>query len=261
MMNCIQRSLCASLLGLVGSLLFAEQNPKTASPAFPAALVESGQASFAQNCAFCHGRDAGGGETGPDLTASKLVADDVKGDKIGAIVRNGRVEKGMPRFALSDQEIAGLVAYIHTQKLKADSQQGGRRGVEVADLQSGNLEAGKQYFNGAGGCASCHSPSGDLAGVATRYEGLKLEQRLLYPSHAESKLTVTLSSGQSVSGKLAYHDEFTVGLRDASGWYRSWPVSQVKYKIDAPVEAHAELLGKYTDADIHNLMAYLQTLR
>jgi cytochrome c oxidase cbb3-type subunit 3 len=35
----------------------------------------------------------------------------------------------------------------------------------------------------------------------------------------------------------------------------------VQYNIDAPVNAHVELFSKYTDADIHNLMAYLQTLR
>jgi cytochrome c oxidase cbb3-type subunit 3 len=157
--------------------------------------------------------------------------------------------------------VAGLVAFIHDQKKKAESQQGGRRGVDDADLQSGNVDAGKRYFNGAGTCSTCHSPTGDLAGVAKRYQGLKLEQRMLYPEGATAKIKVTLPSGQTVTGTLAYRDEFTVGLRDASGWYRSWPVNQVKFTVDAPAEAHAELLGKYTDADIHNLMAYLQTLR
>jgi hypothetical protein len=64
-----------------------------------------------------------------------------------------------------------------------------------------------------------------------------------------------------MTGTLAYRDEFTVGLRDADGWYHSWPVSEVKYVVDAPADAHVELLAKYTDDDIHNLMAYLQTLR
>ena len=167
----------------------------------------------------------------------------------------------MPRFSLSDHEIAALVAFIHNQKTEADSQQGGRRGVDVEDLQSGNAEAGKQYFNGAGKCSSCHSPTGDLAGIAQRYQGLKLEERMLYPEGAPAKVSVTLPSGQTVTGKLAYRDEFTIGLRDGSGWYRSWPVRDVKYTVDAPAEAHAEQLAKYTDADIHNLMAYLQTLR
>ncbi len=242
----------------------AGQNKKPATPAkqtFPAAQVEQGQTLFLQNCAFCHGRDAGGGETGPDLTRSKLVADDVKGDKIGFVIRNGRTEKGMPRFALPEQDIAALVAFVHTQKNLADANIGGRRGVDPEDLQSGNAQAGKQYFNGAGGCSSCHSPTGDLADVAKRYQGLKLEERMLYPDKAPAEATVTLPSGAAITGRLVFRDEFTIGLRDSSGWYHSWPLSEVKYSIKAPAEAHVELLGKYSDDDIHNLMAYLQTLR
>ncbi len=237
------------------------QNAKPAAQSFPPAQVEAGQSLFLQNCAFCHGRDAGGGETGPDLTGSKLVADDIKGNKIGPVVRNGRPEKGMPRFTLSDPDIASLVAFIHTQKIQAESQVGGRRGVDPEDLQTGNAEAGKQYFNGAGQCSSCHSPTGDLAGVAKRYQGLKLEERMLYPQDAPVEVKVTEASGGSVSGRLAYRDEFTIGLRDSTGRYRSWPATLVKYTLKAPAEAHAELLGKYTDGDIHNLMAYLQTLQ
>jgi cytochrome c oxidase cbb3-type subunit 3 len=221
----------------------------------------AGASVFVQNCAFCHGRDAGGGEEGPDLTRSKLVAEDVGGDKIGPVVLNGRQEKGMPRFKLGDQEIKDLAAYIHAQKTLAESQKGGRRGVEVADLQTGNADAGRRYFNGVGKCSSCHSPTGDLAGVASRLEGLKLEQRLLYPRGSLASIVVTLPSGEKLTGKLAYQDEFTIGMHDSHGWYHSWPVSAVKFAIDSPVDAHADMLAKYTDDDIHNLMAYLQTLR
>ena len=62
-------------------------------------------------------------------------------------------------------------------------------------------------------------------------------------------------------GPKAYLDEFTVGLKDSSGTYKSWSVDNVKYKVDSPVEAHVDQFPKYTDADVHNLMAYLQTLR
>src|SRR3982750_3209624 len=128
----------------------ARQPSKTATPqTYPPALVKSGEAVYQQNCTFCHGRDAGGGETGPDLTHSKLVADDVKGAKIGEVVRNGRVDKGMPRFNLSDADMAGLVAFIHDQKTKAASKVGGRRSVDVEDLQTGSVEEGGNYFNGA----------------------------------------------------------------------------------------------------------------
>jgi cytochrome c oxidase cbb3-type subunit 3 len=239
----------------------AAQSPQPSSQPYPPALVEAGESRFLQDCAFCHGRDTGGGEDGPDLTRSKLVAEDSGGDKIGAVVRNGRPQNGMPRFTVTDQELAGLVAFIHTRKTVAEAQKGGRRGVDVADLQTGNGDAGKQYFNGAGKCSSCHSPTGDLAGIAKRYEGLRLEQRLLYPRGAKAKITVTLPSGQTVSGTLAYRDEFNVALTDAYGRYRGWPLSRVKFTMEAPAEAHADLLAKYTDADIHNLMAYLQTLK
>lgn len=232
-----------------------------ASKSYPPALVESGRALFRRDCSFCHGRDAGGGESGLDLTRSKLVTADVGGDKIGAVVRNGRPGTNMPNFNYSDQQIASLMAFIHTQKDNALRHKGGRKGVDVSDLQTGNAEAGKQYFDGAGGCSTCHSPTGDLAGVASRYEGLKLEEQMLYPKHAKSRVAVTPASGQTITGTLDYLDEFTVGLIDSTGVYRSWRTNDVHYKVDAPVNAHVEQFSKYTDADIHNLMAYLQTLR
>jgi len=237
-----------------------------ASKTYSPQLVQQGGAVFRQDCSFCHGRDATGGESGPDLTRSKLVAADVDGDKIGPVVRNGRPDKGMPPFARSDEQIAGLVAFIHTQLQNAQSAggrkgNGGRKGVDPEDLQTGNADAGKQYFNGAGGCANCHSPTGDLAGIASRYKGLELEERMLYPRRPKSTVTVTLISGQEISGTLSYLDEFTVGLTNADGIYQSWRTRDVKYKVNSPAEAHVDLFSKYTDADVHNLMAYLQTLR
>ncbi len=201
------------------------------------------------------------------MTRSKLVAADVDGDKIGPVVRNGRPDKGMPPFDRSDQEIASLVAFIHTQQANALASaggrggNGGRKGVDASDLQTGNVEAGKRYFEGAGGCAGCHSPTGDLDGVATRYTGLELEEQMLYPKHAKPKVSVTLASGQTITGTLAYLDEFTVGVIDSTGTYRSWRTRDVQYKVDPALNAHVELFSKYTDADVHNLMAYLQTLR
>jgi len=245
----------------------ASQRPPqtTTSQTYPAAQVEAGQSVFLQQCAFCHGRDAGGGETGPDLTRSSVVTDDMRGDKIGPVVRGGRVDKGMPQFTLSDQDLAAVVAFVHDQKTKADSAEGGRQKVDLADLQTGNAEAGKQFFNGAGKCTSCHSATGDLAGVATRNQGLALMQRMLYPGGrgaiSTATATVTLPSGQIVKGKLAYRDEFTIALRDDAGRYRSWPTDQIKFTVDAPLEAHATQLGKYTDEEVHDVLAYLQTLK
>jgi cytochrome c oxidase cbb3-type subunit 3 len=234
----------------------AHAQPQT----FSKDLIEHGHDFFEQKCAFCHGRDAGGGETGPDLTRSKIVATDVRGDKIGAFVRVGRPDKGMPAFNISNPDLDGLAAFLHTQKTIAESQKGGRKGVDVSDLQTGNVEAGKAYFNGAGTCSTCHSATGDLAGIASKYEGLKLEQRMLFPHDATAKVTVHLTSGD-ITGKLALIDEFTIGMYDSEGHYHAFSTKNLKYTVDDPAERHADLLGKYTDADIHNLMAYLQTLR
>lgn len=242
-------------------MLFA-QAAKPGKPEYPPSLVEKGGSLFVSNCAFCHGRDAGGGEDGPDLTRSKLVSEDVGGNKIGPVVKNGRPQNGMPSFAqFNDADIAALDAFIHTQKSIADTQNGKRRGVDVEDLQTGNVAQGKAYFEGAGGCASCHSPTGDLKGIATKLTGLRLEERLLYPRGAKAKATITTKSGETVSGEVVYHDEFTISVRDANGKYHGFRTADVTYKLDDPANAHAELLAKYSDADIHNLMAYLQTLK
>lgn len=247
----------------------AQSAPQASAPqAAPAEQVQKGQALFATQCAFCHGRDAAGGETGPDLTSSELVEKDVNGNEIGPVVRSGRIDKGMPPFNLSDIDLAAVVAFIHEQKTKMESHAGRRRSVQAEDLQTGNAEEGKQYFNGAGGCANCHSPTGDLAGVASRLRGLALLERMLYPwgrrdgpSSSPVTATVTLLSGETVTGKLAYRDEFVIGIVDSSGWYRSWFKTKVKFKVNNPLEAHSEQLGKYTEETMHNVLAYLQTLR
>jgi cytochrome c oxidase cbb3-type subunit 3 len=232
-------------------------------------LVQRGQVMFASICGFCHGRDAMGGETGPDLTRSALVAEDVRGDKIVPVVRNGRADKGMPPQNLPDADLDAIVAFIHDAKSKSDSNEGNRRTVDVADLQTGNAQLGQQYFNGPGGCAKCHSATGDLAGLATRLQGLQLFQRMLYPggrgrggaAPATPTATVTLSSGEKVTGKVAYRDEFNIAITDASGFYRSWPTSKVKVTVDDPLDAHIAQLAKYTNDDLHNVLAYLQTFK
>lgn len=237
------------------------QGPLPVHQAYPQATIASGQTLFVQQCGFCHGRDATGGETGPDLTKSKLVSSDKAGENISQVIHNGRPEKGMPSFNLSDAEVTSLVAFVHFQQDQAMSQSGNRRGVLPSDLQTGDAEAGKKYFHGAGTCSTCHSETGDLAGIASRLQGLRLEEQMLVPRTAQSKVTVTTAAGRTITGALAYHDEFTIGLTDESGAYHSWPTSAVKFKIDSPADAHVELLKKYTDDDIHNLMAYLQTLK
>ena len=249
---------------LISALLFGAVSVALGQAAKPTSVTAParGKVLFARHCAFCHGRDAAGGESGPDLTRSRLVARDVRGDRIRAVVHDGRVEKGMPPFpGLPISQVNDLIAFVRDQTKHLNSKPGGRRGVDVADLQTGNIEQGKAYFNGPGKCSSCHSPTGDLAGIATRHEGLELEMQMLYPQNAKAKLTVTTATGESFTGTLTYKDEFHIAMTDAEGWSRSWPIRAVDYKIDSPADAHIEQFEKYTDDDIHNLMAYLQTLR
>src|SRR5688572_8251015 len=238
--------------------------PRSTTPqTYPADQIAAGQRIFTAQCGFCHGRDAMGGESGPDLTRVALVAEDVRGDKIGPMLRAGRADKGMPAFTLSATDLGAIVAFVHDQKTKAESLTGGRRTVDLADLQTGDPEAGRRYF--AGACVKCHSATGDLAGVARRLQGLPLLQRMLYPAPgrdgSKATVAVTLASGEVVTGKLAYRDEFTIALTDANGWYRAWPTKQVKFVVNDPLQAHVDQLGKYSDGDMHDVLAYLQTLR
>lgn len=237
------------------------QGPLPTHAAFTASQIEGGGSLFLQNCAFCHGKDAGGGESGPDLTRSKLVQGDNNGEAIGAVIHNGRPEKGMPRFSLSDSDVLSLVAFVHSQQDKAMSQMGTRKGVEDADLRTGNAQKGKEYFDGAGGCAKCHTASGDLAGVATRYTGLKLEEQMLYPADVKENISVKTKTGQTLTGTLDFEDEFTLGMHDSLGGFHSWPTAAITYHVDRPVDAHVVAMSKYTDDDIHNVLAYLQTLK
>jgi cytochrome c oxidase cbb3-type subunit 3 len=246
---------------LLCALALAAQPPAGRDPSPP------GQPLFVSRCGFCHGRDAAGGESGPDLTSSALVATDVGGNLLIPVIRDGRVDKGMPAFALGASDLGAIVAFIHEQAKKAESQPGRRRSVDLLDIQTGNAEAGKAYFDGAGGCASCHAPGGDLAGIATRLRGLALLQRMLYPNPGRSQkpnpatVTVTTRAGDTITGRLVHRDEFTIALVDASGWQRSWPTASVTFTVNDPLDAHRQQLAKYTDDDMHNVLAYLQTLR
>jgi len=261
-MSHLRAFFCAALLTGVTPAVWAQADvpiPKSeVQKTYPAEAAAAGETAFVQNCAFCNGRDTGGGESGPDLTRSMLVTQDVDGDKIGPVIRNGK--GAMPRFPVSNEELANLVAFIHTQKAIAEAQVGGRRGVDTEDLKTGDVGRGRTFFNGTGKCATCHSPTGDLAGVASKYQGLELMRRTLYPRGAKVMLTVTTASGQKVTGEREYQDEFTVALRDSGGVYRSFAMSKVQVEADAPAEAHAEMLPKYTDDDLHDLMTYLLTL-
>ncbi len=222
--------------------------------------IERGHKQFQQSCGFCHGPDATGAR-GPDLVRSPLVAHDVQGDKIGEIIRLGRPDKGMPAMPLTDQQVLDIAAYLHARALEALRSSGVPSAYPIEKLLTGDPEAGKTYFNGAGGCKNCHSPTGDLASIATKYSPIDLEARMLYPHGKHVIAVVTLPSGEQVKGPLAHADDFVIALSDASGWYRSFSRDRVKVELQDPLAAHRELLDRVTQADVHNLFAYLESLK
>jgi cytochrome c oxidase cbb3-type subunit III len=232
---------------------------------YPPEQIRAGERRFGAQCGFCHGRDAAGGETGPDLTRSELVSQDLRGDKIGPLLRSGRVDAGMPAFQMQDEELSAIVAFVHNQMDKSSALGGGRRTVEPADLATGNVADGRAYFNGSGGCSRCHSATGDLAGVAARYKGLALLQRMLYPSGrpapAPPRAIFTLDSGSTIVAPLSAEDEFSVTVLDPLGKPQTYEKSGVKVRVDNPMAAHYAQLGKYSDATMHNVLAYLNTLK
>jgi cytochrome c oxidase cbb3-type subunit III len=162
---------------------------------------------------------------------------------------------------LTAQQISDISAFLHfrVKETMATNRVPGDYALEK--LLTGDAKAGLAYFNGAGGCIGCHSPKGDLAGIAGKYAPLELESRFLYPKGAKPAASITLPSGKAVSGTLEYMDEFDVAIRDGVGTYRSWPRAGAKVEVRDPLDAHRELMKKYTDADVHNLFAYLETLK
>lgn len=224
------------------------------------AAVERGRKQYLQTCGFCHGADATGAR-GPDLVRSPLVAHDEKGDLIGDVIRRGRPDKGMPAMPLNDQQVSDLAAFLHARFVEARNSSEVPNGYPLERLLTGNAEAGKSFFNGAGGCAKCHSAAGDMVAAARKYTPIDLEARMLYPEGQPSSVTVTLASGEQIKGKLVHADDFEVSLRDSSGWYRSFSRDRIKVAIEDPAAAHEELLGKLSQSDVHNLFAYLESLK
>jgi cytochrome c oxidase cbb3-type subunit 3 len=234
------------------------------------ATLDRGKKEFVANCGFCHGPSAKGGEGGPDLLRSELVLDDVDGKAIAPVVLNGRPDKGMPKFSLTGGQVSDIVAFLH-EGIRAAAQ---RDTYKVLNVVTGDAKAGEAWFNGAGNCYKCHSASGDLKGIGARYDPVGLQSRIVMPrgrgrgnsggdDASALTVTVTLPSGQSFSGKLIRIDDFTVGLTGSDGDYHSFTRNGdvPRVEVHDPLQAHMDLLIKYTDADIHNLTAYLTTLK
>jgi cytochrome c oxidase cbb3-type subunit 3 len=237
---------------LLAATVFA-QSPEDA------AGIAAGKTAFQQTCGFCHGPDARGA-SGPDLLQSPLVNRDINGNLIGQVVRNGRPGKGMPAFQLPENEIRQIADFLHAQiKSAASVAQHMPSEYPLKKLLVGNAGVGKSYFEKH--CASCHSPTGDLAHIASKYSPFDLQTRIAFPSGVSPELTVKDSAGRIFKGKQVYADAFYVSLRDKNGWLHTWPRNQVSVTVHDPLAAHERLLKQYTNADLHNLFAYLETLK
>jgi mono/diheme cytochrome c family protein len=271
----------AALVALTGASLLAQDQatraPKKPDPGAMFAgpnqvdpqAAERGKNLFGPSCGFCHGADAAG-KSAPDLIRSQLVLHDENGNLIGPVIHDGRPDRGMPAFpALTKEQIADIGAFLRSRKQATSN----RFGYVIQGLLTGDAKAGKAYFDGK--CATCHSPTGDLAGIAARYEPVDLQRRFLTPGNSmmdmfmgktgkplpSAKVSMKLPNGETVAGTLVRADEFNVELRDQAGWHRSFPREGAQVDIQDPLSFHRRQLALYSDADMHNILAYLETLK
>jgi mono/diheme cytochrome c family protein len=244
---------------LLAAMLAAQAGP-TERQRIDEAAANRGRLVYTQYCINCHGSTAKGTDNGPDLIRSVVVLRDRLGNGIGPAI-----QKSPHQAKLTDAQVIDLSHFLH-QRVEAIASNRNPRGP--INVLTGNAEAGRAYFNGAGKCNTCHSPTGDLAGIATRIPvPVNLQQRFLFPSlrrggPKQVEVTVTPANGRPVSGTLVRIDSFFVSLRDPTGEYqtvRRGP--DVKVDVRDPLAVHHELLDQYTNDDMHNLTAYLETLK
>lgn len=241
---------------------------------FDSAAVERGRQVLVSECGFCHGANArGGAGGGSDLTRSALVQTDENGNQIGAFLRVGRPDRGMPKFDLTDAQVADLATFLHSAIYLAAN----RRLYQILDVLTGDPKAGEAFFNGAGKCNSCHSPTGDLNGIGGKYDPPTLQGRIVLPrgrppgappepayrSSTAIQATVT-TVDESAKGALVRLTDFDITIFDPSvGRVRSWLRSgdMPKIVVTDPLQAHMDLLAKWTDEDMHNVTAFLAGLK
>jgi mono/diheme cytochrome c family protein len=238
-----------------------------------AAAAARGQKIYAAECVTCHAPSARGAENpATNLVRSSLVLRDRYGSAIGPFLRKGHpTQTGIPSASLTDEQIADLSHFIW-DRINFTLQ--GSPGYEVKDVLTGDPAAGRAYFTGEGGCSACHSPTGDLAGYGRRYSPVDIQQRFVFPAAnagrgrgsggARKAVTATVTSpgAPTISGTLVSMDDFHVALRDASGEYRSFArTPQMQIVKDDPYAAHVELLTRLTDKAMHDVVAYLESLK
>jgi mono/diheme cytochrome c family protein len=227
-----------------------------------AAAVQRGKEIFAVNCSFCHGANASGGNTGPSLVQSAIVLrDQGSGEGLGKVVRAGRPSKGMPSFALSDAQTSDIAAFLFSRYQSVAN----RFTYRLGNLVTGDARAGEAYFQL--NCKGCHPRDKDLAHVASKWDPSALQRRFLYPADSldsvDATATLTLPSGEILRGRLMFQDDFRVILL-VNGKNRVIDFDDgVDYHlaVENPLAGHEALLPRYSDADMHDILAYLETMR
>ena len=229
--------------------------------------VDRGQKIYVASCGFCHGSSAKGGEGGPDLVRAVPVLRDEDGNLLAPIIQKGR--QGMPAFPnMTLDQVKDISAFLRSRTQAAAN----RMSYKILNVVTGDAKAGAAYFDQ--NCKSCHSPIGDLAGIGNKFgEPANLQNRFLYPGPAgrgnfgggpRSKpimVTVKYGGDKTITGTLEYRDDFTLGMRDSQGNYQSFDATKVTFELKDPYAEHERLLPLYTDKNIHDLLAYLVTLK
>jgi len=239
--------------------------------------IAHGKTLYGVSCRGCHGADLRGGDMGgPNLLRSQVALSDQNGELILPVIQGSRQDSGMPAIPISLQDGLAVAAYIRSVVATIGSQ--GRPpsvGKEAPSILVGDAIAGQAYF--VAKCSSCHSPTGDLKGIAARITDPKtlqtvwvaggVRRRRLPVGGAASPATVTVSvalpSGESVEGRLVQIDDFLVTVWLADGTVRTFRRDEDMPKVEVhdPMKAHRDLMAVYTDKDIHDVTAYLVTLQ
>ena len=234
--------------------------------------ADRGKKIYIAQCITCHGPRARGVGSGSDLVRSVVVLRDRYGSTLGPLLKKGHpMQGGIASASLSKAQIEDLSNFLH-QKVEDTLRTGPYN--NVLNVLTGDTKVGEIYFNGAGKCSTCHSTTGDLAGIASKYRPAVLQLKMVFPqtvafgrgrtSGGKKEVTVTVhpKSGQPVTGTLEHMDDFDVSLRTADDEFMTFRrTPDLKVEKHDPYAAHIALLDKYTDPDIHNLVAYLETLK
>jgi cytochrome c oxidase cbb3-type subunit 3 len=237
------------------------------------AVVKRGKTLFEVNCRGCHGQDLRGGDMGgPNLLRSPVALTDQHGELIVPIIHGSRQKMGMPAINIDDLDAMAVAAYVRSVIEMIEGQgKPPSEGRPDPSILVGNASEGKAYF--AAKCATCHSVDGDMKAFVSRFNDQKRMQSTWVAGGRErdglsAKWTpsadVTLASGQQFSGLIVHIDEFLITLQLADGTQRSFDrvsVSDPKIIIHDPLEKHKQMLAEYTDKDIHDVTAYLETLK